>query len=1045
VKLQLALIAVAITSGVQISFAESPSNPKLATDTSSLLFCDPGNQTLISQFASNVDSWESVFKGAQSASENGMPMQAFNLAIRATCLVRSQTPEISTQIDVAAFAIEAALDTDNQENATSIASAFGDEFARVKDEFNSKSALRWQLAEARMMAYNERNFDALALRKTLEPKLVETFGRDSEENLINQIRTCNIKLQLGDIKDALNQLQTLNGTYSFKETTSWRLRNLLVRATASAEALAGKELDAIQLLNEFKERLTKAFGPSDFRAVGIEENLSEIFTKIDQYEDAIESASRVYLWRQDNLPPKDLGILRSLWQLACLYIEVSRLETAGSVLQTLSDELSQDTVGGRRILYLQVMSLQANLDSGRGDYAEARKKWQIVYSGLVSMYGPNSADARLEAANLAFAMRRTGQAQEACEFLGNLKKTFTNSQLDDSWLDEFAHIENSECVLEQSQNQADRKSTLESLEVSWGVIAQHVGMSNRNSVDALAKVADLFLRFGDEASAKRKLSLLVNLTEAERTHAFKGSLARMNAYSRWISDAPGSSNPINGYRNLAFLDAEKGELESALQISELIRDRTLADRFFEARFNHLLPPGARNRNLELAGKMQELEEEISFTTRLTERIRLESERNLLAGIRGRMEREYVNKEGPGSIMEYVAQLDDAREALKVGEVLVSILRSRDKWWALVLLKDEPAHFVKFEDPDLSKIAGAWMLWLHGNPVRAWRNNANRIEVGFVRPNDAEASQLNESEIQKRLSEDIFAPLSEYLVSAKCLIVIGDGDLDGLPLQTLQVGGYLAVEKYVIDYAPSISIFVQMRRANRNVSFRKDLLAIAAADALVPESLTPRREDHVVNQTNDGVNLIHVRDEVEAIGDLFPVKRRSIWIGNSETKVRIREASISGELEQYRFIHFAGHAIADFADPERSIIVVSGLDKVPNKQRTITAGEISGLRMSADLFVLAGCETAVGWYGSSQGLLGFAYAGLAAGNRSELLTLWPIEDRLTAQFMGDLYARLRRGVAPSIALAETQRQFLHSYDPHMADLRSWAPYVIYGAN
>jgi CHAT domain-containing protein len=102
-------------------------------------------------------------------------------------------------------------------------------------------------------------------------------------------------------------------------------------------------------------------------------------------------------------------------------------------------------------------------------------------------------------------------------------------------------------------------------------------------------------------------------------------------------------------------------------------------------------------------------------------------------------------------------------------------------------------------------------------------------------------------------------------------------------------------------------------------------------------------------------------------------------------------------------------------------------------------------MNSELVVLSACDTGVGRYEQGQGLLGFAFATLAAGNGGAVLSLWPVADETTARLMARFYARLRAGVTPAAALTATKREFVRSPDARLRDPRVWAAFLLYGGS
>jgi CHAT domain-containing protein len=71
-------------------------------------------------------------------------------------------------------------------------------------------------------------------------------------------------------------------------------------------------------------------------------------------------------------------------------------------------------------------------------------------------------------------------------------------------------------------------------------------------------------------------------------------------------------------------------------------------------------------------------------------------------------------------------------------------------------------------------------------------------------------------------------------------------------------------------------------------------------------------------------------------------------------------------------------------------------------------------------VLSACDTGLGGVRLPDEALGLGSALLAAGARSVVASLWPLDDELAAGFMGECHRRLAAGVAPAEALAAVQR-------------------------
>jgi len=696
-----------------------------------------------------------------------------------------------------------------------------------------------------------------------------------------------------------------------------------------------------------------------------------------------------------------------------------------------------------RQVYFQTLGLVANLESAQGNLLLARAEWQSIHDGLLEIYGADSTDVQIAAANLADALRKTGEVAEGCKLLRLVHEGIAETRPDDIWALEFAQIALQNCLLEENPK-SNPDNILEAIANSWAIISAHVEPASRDALNALGVYASACLHYGRRSDAKHLLSQFVGLVETARMEASEGSVTRLAAFSSWISTNAIGSNPIAGYRQLALLYAQDNELERALRISELARDRTLRDRFVEQEWRRTrLPKDARRQLDELADRIQDFDERLAVEPEIIERIRLESERTLAVAQRGRLERqlrEQLHIAAPSSVPP---TLDELRDRLTVDTVLVSVLHSGDAWWTIVISRNEPARFIEFGDSDLGRAAAAWVRRLRGDPVRAWPLPGNRLAISDVRPSGATAPYLSVDQLAQRLSESLLTPLERVIGRARHVVFVGDDELVGIPLQALPLGSGLALDRFAFSYSPSLTTYSRWQGPTRRDLHSRDLLAIGAIDY---QPIAPPATDDPIAigvQFAEDHPLPFAREEIYAIAAQFPAGGTSAWIGSQANKSSLRRASRAGELLRYRYVHFAAHAWAQPDQPESSAIVLAGASNDLSTQRALTAAEFAGLQMGSELIVLSACDTGVGRFEHGQGLLGLAYAGLAAGNRAALLSLWPIADDTTAQFMERLYARLRHGADPVAALTATQREFRHSGNPRWSDPLVWAPFVLYG--
>jgi len=177
-----------------------------------------------------------------------------------------------------------------------------------------------------------------------------------------------------------------------------------------------------------------------------------------------------------------------------------------------------------------------------------------------------------------------------------------------------------------------------------------------------------------------------------------------------------------------------------------------------------------------------------------------------------------------------------------------------------------------------------------------------------------------------------------------------------------------------------------------------------------------------------------RREVEAIAGLFPDGGVTTLLGEQARESAVQELARAGKQRGFRFLHFATHGESDPRNAYRSsLALVADDDRSSDPEAfeadgVITADEIARTwDLDADLVVLSACESGLGRAAGGEGYLGFAQALFAKGARSLVLSLWKVDDDVTALLMTRFYQNLlgrRTGLAAPMpkaeALAEAKR-------------------------
>ena len=136
------------------------------------------------------------------------------------------------------------------------------------------------------------------------------------------------------------------------------------------------------------------------------------------------------------------------------------------------------------------------------------------------------------------------------------------------------------------------------------------------------------------------------------------------------------------------------------------------------------------------------------------------------------------------------------------------------------------------------------------------------------------------------------------------------------------------------------------------------------------------------------------------------------------------------------------------DPlQRSGLVFAGANQPeanPSDDGYLTAAEATAMDLEGtELVTLSACETGLGGVRSGEGVYGLQRSLAVAGARSTLLSLWKVDDALTATFMERYYNRLKAGQGRADALRDTQAEFRNNKNSIYNDIRVWGAFQLSG--
>ena len=331
--------------------------------------------------------------------------------------------------------------------------------------------------------------------------------------------------------------------------------------------------------------------------------------------------------------------------------------------------------------------------------------------------------------------------------------------------------------------------------------------------------------------------------------------------------------------------------------------------------------------------------------------------------------------------------------------------------------------------------GSWLIavtkerkTVHRLPDRVRLSSVVPVFVGLL-----EGGQGREAVAAVRLYDDL---LSEAIKSlppeVTRLVIVADGALHYLPFEVLRA----AVEapplgaRYEIVQAPSATLWLQWRAsAPRTPGGKMLTLADPALTGGVETEATSRNAT-LLQGLRLG-RLPHAREESRAIER--HVSGVETLIGASASEWALKSRDLSG----YDILHFAAHAVADQAHPERSAVLLAPGDA--KEDGLLQVREIAALDLDGRIVVLSACQTAAGAVLSGEGVLSLARAFFEAGAHAVVGSRWPLRDADAAALFDAFYRHLSQGASLSQALKATQAEARAAGRPASA----WAGLVLLG--
>jgi len=686
--------------------------------------------------------------------------------------------------------------------------------------------------------------------------------------------------------------------------------------------------------------------------------------------------------------------LRILEQALPLWREAKDRRGEGDTLQVIALTYESMEQPAKSLEYLeQALAIEIALADRRKE-AEIRRDLGLTYAGLGRL-----AEAE---ASIRLALDEEREVQD--------RRSMAGAML---YLGRVLMLEGQPAAALQQAEQA---------------LAEFRAIGDRNSeANALEATARAESDRGDLAAARDRMEEGLRLTEENRTHADSEQLrasffaTRQDSYSFYID-----------------LLMRLGNANQALEASERSRARSMLDMLADADIRAGVDPQLIEREREITNtlnakgsRLLPLGPATAQAVALQQEIRdLESQyQDVEAAIRKNSPR-YAALTQPSPLTAAQIQRDLLDENTLLLEY--SLGEKHSYLWAV------GKHDIRaWELPARDKIE-AQVERVTG--LLTARSTVKRLETPPERLKRVAQADAALATAAKELSRMVIGP-AELVLGGKTLVVVPDGALQRLPFSMLPVGkGEPLVIAHEVVMLPSASAMAVLRRELAGRKPASKMLAVFAdpvfdrTDAragkttvayatppVSPEST--RILEHLSEPGDSGSTglkiprLPYTAQEADQILGVFRGGANLRAVGFEASRV----AATSGQLSDYRYLHFATHGYLDTERPSLSALVLSQVDD--NNQPEdgfLRVNDIYNTRLAAELVVLSACQTGLGKEVRGEGLMGLTRAFLYAGAPRVIVSLWNVNDRATAELMTSMYrSMLREGMRPAAALRAAQ--------------------------
>jgi CHAT domain-containing protein/plasmid maintenance system antidote protein VapI len=820
-------------------------------------------------------------------------------------------------------------------------------------------------------------------------------------------------------------------------------------ALGNAYAASGSFPAALQILEAALQQLTSSLGSKHHETLSIQKALIPIHEALGNGAAAQRALSIVISTNPNidqSLNGEKIPFLVDNWKLQRL---LGESEKAEATIQNAID-LSTQIHGQNHPKTSELIVLRSRSGTG-GQGADLENTLRRIYLDRQHTLG-RSSDKTVEAGlSLSIATGNSGKKREAISLQRELLNSFSSNQSDGS----FTKLK---LLEELATNLLAQQDTADSIKVIFLFVAEAEKLRSSHLLRRASKIA-LF----SEISNTYKLFSLKLAQIGDVNHAFfLADLGKARTLSEEMSlQYAKQLLPIDRAEQLETLEGEITKSRSTIE-ELLTRARVKTGPEIAYRLSDAL-----GRSNELNAKLQEFRSthldvamaDIQVFTAETTALKLKK----------------ANIADNEIFISYLTLGNGQTHAYTLNSKNVITSTNLGK---LTHLSETVALFRNIISGKNANSRGALIAYNNGR--FHWHSLSEPLQAGGkIVASDA---KMATNYLQAALHAALLKPISATIKKSTKWIISPDGDLALIPWDLLakyDERAELTNNLTSISLVQSFFVFNQLKaRKMQYQALQRDRLLLAIGDPVfqpnttIVSGLTSTNEidrnalqlkASAVNspllQPNFSIEterfymkqlqwapIKGTAREIEGISQTFKTAYQGtrgeidFLMGASATEQTLATMNDTKHLRRYKYIVFSTHGYLA-KNHELSSIVLSQTGNAQGFDGYLTSEKLARYKLQSDLVVLSACETAVGKVQTGEGVMGLPFALLIAGNQNMLLSLWPIDDNATADFMIAFFDKIAKGADQAEALAKTKMEF--SKNSKWAAPYYWAGFVLYG--